>query len=123
MPLATFIILGAFRAIPKDIENQARVDGMGVLRTLYTLLTPLAKAGIAVAFLLSWLTSWDEFTFAVILSPLKPTLPVIVYINITEGSLVQAAAFAAVISIPVIVLTVILQKYIKGVYLSGGLTG
>jgi trehalose transport system permease protein len=123
MPLATFIILGAFRSIPKDIENQARVDGMGMIRTLYTLLVPLAKAGVAVAFLLSWLTSWDEFTFAVILSPLKPTLPVIVYLNITEGSLVQAAAFAAVISVPVIILTVVLQKYIKGVYLSGGLTG
>ncbi|MCL4391233.1 carbohydrate ABC transporter permease [Candidatus Parvarchaeota archaeon] len=123
LPLATFILLGSFRTIPKDLENQARVDGMGLFRTIYTMLVPMAKAGVAAAFLLSWLTSWDEFTFAVILSPLKPTLPVIVYINITEGSLIQAAAFAAVVSIPVIILTIVLQKYIRGIYLTGGITG
>src|SRR5438046_5957293 len=78
LPFTIFLLLGAFQSLPKDLENQARVDGAGMLRTLYTLLVPLSKSAVAAAFLISWMLSWDEFTFAVILSLITLTLTLII---------------------------------------------
>lgn len=123
LPLTIFLLQGAFSSIPRDIEYQARVDGAGLLRTIFTVLAPLAKAGVAAAFLLSWMISWDEFTFAVILNPANPTLPIIIYINLFRGNILASSAFALTLTIPVIVLTAFLQRYLKGEYLTGGLSG
>lgn len=123
LPLTIFLLLGAFQALPPDLENQARVDGAGLLRTIFTLLVPLARSAIAAAFLLAWMVSWDEFTFAVILSPANPTLPIVIYLNITRGDILASSAFALVLTLPVIVMTIVLQKYLKGEYLSGGMHG
>lgn len=123
LPLTIFLLLGAFQSLPKDLENQARVDGAGILRTLFTMLVPLAKAAVAAAFLLAWMLSWDEFTFAVILSPIHPTLPIVIYVNLTRGDILASSAFALLVTAPVVVLTAILQKYLKGEYLSGGMHG
>lgn len=123
LPLTIFLILGAFQTLPKDLENQARVDGAGIFQTLTKILIPLAKGGIVAAFLLSWMMSWDEFTFAIILSPVKQTLPIVIYENITRGNILASSAFALIVTIPVIILTVFLSKYLKGEFLSGGLVG
>jgi trehalose transport system permease protein len=123
LPLTIFILVGAFESLPRDLENQARVDGAGLLRTLYLLLVPLAKAGVAAAFLLSWIMSWDEFTFAVLISPIHPTLPIIIYENITRGNILASSAFALLVTIPVLVLAMFLQRFLKGELLTGGLTG
>jgi trehalose transport system permease protein len=123
LPLTVFLLLGAFQSLPKDLENQARVDGAGMLRTLYTLLVPLSKAAVVAAFLLAWMVSWDEFTFAVILSPITPTLPIVIYTNITRGDILASSAFALVLTVPVVILTAVLQRYLKGEYLSGGMHG
>ncbi|TRM80506.1 carbohydrate ABC transporter permease [Sulfolobus sp. D5] len=121
LPLATFIMQGTFSAIPKEIEYQARIDGASALSYIANILVPTALPGIIAAFLISWMFSWDEFTYAVILSPIHPTLPVEIYINITRGNELAAVAFSLVFTIPVIILTVILQKYLKGEYLTGGI--
>ncbi len=123
LPFTVFLLLGSFQTLPKDLENQARVDGAGMLRTLYTLLVPLSKSAVAAAFLISWMLSWDEFTFAVILSPINPTLPIIIYTNITRGNILASSAFALLLTLPVVVLTIMLQRYLRGEYLSGGLHG
>lgn len=123
LPLTIFLLLGAFQSLPPDLENQARVDGAGLLRTVFTLLVPLARAAIVAAFLLAWMVSWDEFTFAVIISARNPTLPIIIWTNITRGNILATSAFALVLTLPVIIMTVALQKYLKGEYLSGGMHG
>jgi len=67
--------------------------------------------------------SWDEFTFATILSPITPTLPYVIYTNITRGNILASSALALVLTLPVVILTIMLQRYLKGEYLSGGLHG
>ncbi|MCL5437297.1 MAG: carbohydrate ABC transporter permease, partial [Candidatus Thermoplasmatota archaeon] len=91
LPLTVFMLLGSFQSLPRDIINQARVDGCGLLSAVYTVIVPLAKSGVAAAFILSWMVSWDEFTFAVFLSPIHPTLPILIYIYITRGYILDAA--------------------------------
>jgi trehalose transport system permease protein len=124
IPLVTFLLVGAFQAIPRELEFQARVDGAGFFGTLFGVLVPLAKSSVIAAFLLAWLLSWDEFTFAVILAPIHPTLPIVIFDFVNgRGNLIAAAAFSFLVSVPVIILTVALQRYLKGEALAGGLKG
>lgn len=125
LPLTTFIALSGFRSMPRDLEFQARVDGASLGKAFYKVLLPLLRVPIMVAFLLAWMTSWDEFTYAVIIAPIVPTkstFPVTLY-DYVSRNLPQSATFALVATIPVIILAVVLQKYLKGQYLSGGLVG
>ena len=123
LPIVTFLLLGAFQAIPIELEQQARIDGAGLFRTIYGVLVPLAVPAIVASFLLAWMISWDEFTFAVILSPIHQTLPVVIYSDITRGDIRAASAFAMIASLPVIALTIVLQRFLKGEHLAGGLKG
>ena len=123
LPLATLILQGTFSAIPRELEHQARVDGAGLVDRLRYVLVPNAAPGIAAAYLISWMFSWDEFTYAVLLMPYHSTLPVTIYIDVTRGNLLAGAAFSVVFTIPVIVLTYALQRYLKGQYLSAGIRG
>lgn len=121
LPLAVFILQGTFSSIPREIEYQAKIDGASTFSFIKDILIPTASPGIVAAFLISWMFSWDEFTYAVILSPIHPTLPVEIYVNITRGNVLAAVAFSLVFTIPVIILTIALQKYLRGEYLAGGL--
>ena len=124
LPMTIFMITGTLQSLPKQLELQARVDGAGFLQSLYTVIFPLALPGVLAAFLLSWMMSWDEFTFAIILSPVHPTLPILIYLDSTSrGDILIASAFALIVTIPVIAITMALSKFIKGNYMSAGITG
>jgi ABC-type glycerol-3-phosphate transport system permease component len=126
LPLSVFILMGGFRSLPRDLENQARVDGASLGSTFYHVLLPLVRIPILIAFVLSWMTSWDEFTYAFIVAPIVPTdstFPVALYNYVTRDLPLQSATFALIATIPVIILVVVFQKYLKGQYLSGGLVG
>ncbi len=72
-----FILRSYFLTIPKEMEEAAKVDGCGYLRTFFTVILPIAKPGIATAAIMSFLNNWNEFYFASILlkSPEKMTIP------------------------------------------------
>lgn len=126
LPLSVFILLSGFRSLPSDIEHQARVDGASLGSTFGRVLIPLIRVPILVAFLLAWMTSWDEFTYAVIIAPIVPsksTFPVTLYNYVSRNLPIESATFAIIATLPVIVLAIFLQKYLKGQYLSGGLVG
>ncbi len=124
LPMTIFMITGTLQSLPKQIELQARVDGAGFFQSLYSVIFPLALPGVLAAFLLSWMMSWDEFTFAIILSPVHPTLPILIYLDSTaRGNILYASAFSLIVTIPVILITMALSKFIKGNYMASGLTG
>lgn len=123
LPLTVFLILGAFQGLPPDLEYQARVDGAGIFRSLFGILIPLSMGAIASAFLLAFMMSWDEFTYALIISPYPSTLPITIYNNITRGNITGTTAFSLIVTVPVLILTAVLSKFLKAEYLSGGLVG
>jgi multiple sugar transport system permease protein len=70
------MLIGYFRNLP-PIERLARIDGFSRLHTLFFLILPLARAGVAVAAIIAFLFAWNEFTFALVLVNGTPatTLP------------------------------------------------
>ncbi len=125
LPVTVFLLVGAFQGLPKDLENQSRVDGAGRLYAVFGNLVPLIIPAIVASFLLAWMLSWDESTFALILyNPTTPTLPVQIFLTVTgRGNPVVGVAFSFIATVPVIILVAILQKYLKGEDLAAGVRG
>jgi trehalose transport system permease protein len=124
LPVTVFLLVGAFQGLPKDLENQARVDGAGRIRAVLGSLVPLIRPALAASFLLAWMFSWDESTFALILYSNTPTLPVEIFLTVTgRGNPLVGVAFSFVATVPVIILTIFLQKYLKGEDFTVGVRG
>lgn len=123
LPIVTWILVSSFRTIPKDLEEAAFIDGCSKIRSLLKIILPLSLPGIAVAAIFGFLGSWDEFTYAVYLAITKKTLPLVVYYYINRASFFLASAYATIITVPVIIVTYALQKYLKAEYLAGAVKG
>ena len=123
LPIVTWILVSSFRTIPKDLEDAAFVDGCGKIKSLLKIVLPLSLPGIAVAAIFGFLGSWDEFTYEVYLAITKKTLPLVVYYYINRASFFLASAYATLITVPVIIVTYSLQRYLKAEYLAGAVKG
>jgi len=55
-----------FDAVPREIEEAARIDGAGTLGIIWHIVIPLAKPALGAAALLAFLSAWDEFFYALI---------------------------------------------------------
>lgn len=66
VPFCTWMLIGYFRTIPRDIDEAARIDGAGALRTLGEIILPLALPGLAVVGLFAFTHAWNEFLFALV---------------------------------------------------------
>lgn len=95
------------------------VDGANRMQALRYVVFPVAAQGIAVAAMYVWLNSWNEFTFALYLSLTTKTLPLEVYYYVQRGGFFETAAYSTLLAVPVILITFVLQRYLKSEYLSG----
>ncbi|MFA7119372.1 MAG: carbohydrate ABC transporter permease [Sphaerochaetaceae bacterium] len=123
VPFMAWILVSTFGSIPRDLEEAAFIDGCTKMMALRKVVIPLAVQGIAVAGLYVWLNSWNEFTYALYLSLTTKTLPLEVYYYVQRGGTFQMAAYATILAIPVIIITFVMQKYLRSDYLSGAVKG
>ncbi|HYG56713.1 MAG TPA: carbohydrate ABC transporter permease [Symbiobacteriaceae bacterium] len=123
LPFIAWILVGTFETIPADLEQAAWVDGANRLQTLARVVLPLAAPGLAVAAMLVWLESWNEFTYALYLTLSENTLPLQTYYYVQRGNWFQAAAYSSLLTVPVMAVTFLLQRYLRSGYLSGSLKG
>lgn len=121
LPLMAWILTGTFDSIPKDLEQSALVDGCDKVQALAKVVLPLSLTGMAAASILCWLESWNEFTYAVYLCLAESTLPIKTYYYVRRGNWFESAAYAVFLTIPVMVVTFLLQKYMRNDYLSGAI--
>ncbi|UFJ39591.1 carbohydrate ABC transporter permease [Brevibacillus humidisoli] len=119
LPFLAWILVGTFDVIPRDLEKAALIDGANRMRALQRVILPIAAPGIGVGALFVWLNSWNEFIYARYLSSATSTLPIKIYEVITTGTFFSAAAYSTILTIPVIVITFYLQRYLQSGILSG----
>ena len=79
--------------------------------------------GIAVSAMYVWLNAWNEFTYAMYLSNNSKTLPLQIYYYVSRGNVFERAAYSTILAIPVILVTFVLQRYLKPDYLGGSVKG
>jgi trehalose transport system permease protein len=123
LPFLAWILVGTFETIPKALEESASVDGCTRFGALMRVVFPAATPGIMVGAMFVWLNSWNEFTYAVYLSTANKTLPLQTFFYQAKGSWFDSAAYATVLTIPVILITFALQKYLVSGSLSGAVKG
>jgi len=115
LPLIIWIMIGFFEDMPKDLEDAALMDGCSYYSAFWRVALPLVKPGIVAASILSFIFSWNNFLLSVILAGRHTrTLPVAVFsmINYEEIAWGPLAAAAVMITLPVILLTLIVQRHI-----------
>ena len=114
VPFVAWMLIGYMRNLP-PIERLARIDGYSRLHTLIFLILPLARSGVAVAAIIAFLFTWNEFTFALVLVNATPanTLPTAI-----SGFLFQApepanlAACIVITILPPALVAYFLQRHV-----------
>jgi len=123
LPIVVWIMIGFFETLPHELEEAARIDGATLWQAFLYVALPLARPGIVVGAILSFITSWNNFIFgAVFAGRTTRTMPVAVYNMLTFESFAWGplAAAAIVVMLPVIVLTIVIQKEIVQGLSTGG---
>ena len=123
LPFVAWILVGTFETIPREIEEASFVDGNGKIGTLARVVMPLAAPGIAVAALFAWLASWNDLVYAIYLFLGERTLPLMTFYYSNRGSVFDTATFAVLLTIPVMLVTLALQRYVESGTLSGAIKG
>ncbi len=124
VPIVAWIMIGFFETLPHDLEEAAMIDGCTLWQAFRRIALPLSRPGIVVAAILSIIFSWNNFIFGVVLAGRETrTLPVAVYNVLTFEQLSWGplAAAALVVMLPVLVLTIVIQREIVTGLAAGGI--
>jgi len=119
LPFVIWMMLSFIDEVPYSLEHAARIMGAGRIYTLWKIVLPLVASGMVVTFLFVFILNWAEFLLALTLThPDVSTLPVLLnkFQSASEGRLYgPQAAIGTVITIPVVILGVLIQKHlVKG---------
>lgn len=126
LPYVTWLLLPFFAAVPKDYEEAARIDGATENLVFWKIFIPLVSPGLVVAAIFSFLMSWNEFLYALILSSVNArTAPVAVtgLLGQYAPKWGQLSAAGTIMLLPVFVITLTLQRYIIKGLSAGGIKG
>lgn len=126
VPIVVYVMIGFFEGLPNELEEAALVDGATIWQAFRRVALPLARPGITVATILSFIFSWNNFVFAVVLAGrTSRTLPVAVYNTLTfeQISWGPLAAAALLVTAPVLLLTLLMQREIVAGLTAGGVKG
>ena len=120
LPQAMFLMTSFLESIPVELEEAAVMDGCGIYRIVFQIITPLLKSSIATVAIMTFLNNWNEFMMAstYLSSPTWKTLPFSVLEFTGQYSSNYAVQFAvmALTAAPAVIVYIFLNKHItKGV--------
>ncbi len=127
LALNTFLLRSFFQDIPRELEEAMVVDGAGPWKRYRQLILPLSRPALATVAIFTFLSSWDEFVWAltIINDPEKRTLPIAIALfqgqYATSWGIVFAASAIAVV--PVIAIFIALQRQFIGGIAAGAVKG
>lgn len=115
LPFVVWILIGFFQGIPKELEEAALVDGCDRWTAFRAIILPLSLPGLMAAGVFSFVLSWNEFLFALVLTGRhSKTLPVaLAGLMSSQGNNIGAICAAAVAMMaPIVALTWVIQRYL-----------
>lgn len=126
LPFIVWVMIPFFEAIPRELDEAARIDGASMLTALVRIILPLSGPGIISASILAFVFSWNNFLFSLIFAAENTkTLPVAIfnfisYAQIDWGGLMAAAV---VITVPVLIIALLTQRWIVRGLTEGAIKG
>ena len=124
VPFCTWLLIGYFSTVPKEIEECAMLDGCNRFQSMFRILLPAAVPGLICAALFAFTLSWNEFLYALVfVSPAElKTMTVGVFSELIRGDIYYWGALmagACIGSIPIVIAYVFFLDY----YVSGLTSG
>lgn len=127
IPFCVWMLKGYFDTIPLELEESARIDGATPLQIFVRIILPLAKPAVAVTALFSFMTGWNEFILAATFMDEELMYTAPVGLRFFVGGYSQQwgyfAAGSIIVSIPVVLLFLFLQKYLVSGLTAGAVKG
>lgn len=127
MAMSMFILKTSFMSVPVSLDEAARLEGAGFMRTFWTINLPLARNGIATAGILMFLNNWNEYFYASLLTSSNEnrTLPLALQFFNEAFSYDYTKLFAAltVVVLPGIILYALTQKQVQESVVAGSVKG
>jgi len=123
IPFAVWLLIGFIRDVPVEIEEAALIDGCSRLQALLRVVLPVIVPGLAVVALFAFITTWNEFLFAVILTGAETKTVMVLVASYTTGSPTdtffgEASASVVLGILPSFLVAFALQRYlVKGLAL------
>jgi len=131
LPFTVWVLTSFMRTLPGELEEAAYVDGATPLQVFYKVLLPLIAPGLVTTGLLAFIAAWNEYLYAVsfIQTPAHYTVPVAITSFTAKGGNAfqvpwgQIMAATVVVTLPLILATLILQKRILAGLTAGAVKG
>lgn len=115
LPFAIWLSVSYFEDVPLEMEEAALLDRAGRLRTLWYVILPQVRGGLAVTAIFVFLNAWNEFMFAVVLggNRVRPvTVAMFNFISVEQTQWSRLAAAAMLAMAPVILIGIFAQRHI-----------
>lgn len=127
IPFSVWMLKGYFDTIPRELEEAALIEGASAGKIFWRIILPLAKPAVAITALFSFMTSWNEFILAATFMDKENMYTAPVGLRFFVGGYSQQwgyfAAGSIIVSIPIVVLFLYLQKYLVSGLTAGSVKG
>jgi multiple sugar transport system permease protein len=114
LPMTIWLMIAFFEDIPQDLDDAALIDGCNQFQAFWLISLPLTKPGIAASAILSFIFSWNNFLFSLVLANQETRpLPVAVFsfISYTQIDWGGLNAAAVIVTLPVLIMILFVQKH------------
>ncbi|MBE7555529.1 MAG: carbohydrate ABC transporter permease [Anaerolineales bacterium] len=114
LPMTIWLMIAFFEDIPQDLDDAALIDGCNQFQAFWLISLPLTKPGIAASAILSFIFSWNNFLFSLVLANQQTRpLPVAVFsfISYTQIDWGGLNAAAVIVTLPVLIMILFVQKH------------
>ncbi len=127
LPVTIYFLVSFFRDLPPDLEEAALVDGTTRLGALWRIVLPLTAPGVFTTAILSFITVWNDFLFGLTLTTDSAAQTVTVAIPLFNGEhqiqFGEVSAAAIIVTIPLVVMVLFLQRRIVSGLTAGAVKG
>ncbi len=127
IPFGVFLMTQFFKAIPNDLEEAARLEGIGHWRIFTRIMLPLSGPALTTLGIFTFLYAWNDYLWPLVSATQTPSYTITTGLASLQGNFAQTEglgflmASAVFASLPVLILYIIFQRYlIKGVTLNTG---
>jgi multiple sugar transport system permease protein len=118
LPYSVIMMTAYFNSLPRELDEAARIDGAGTVRTLLRILLPLSRPGLVAVGFYAFMISWNEYLFALTLTQTNNMRTVPVGLELLMGQYNyqwnQIMAMSVLGCLPVVILFLIFQRHFVG---------
>jgi len=125
IPFAIWMLIGFFRSVPVELEEAATIDGLSRVQAMVRIALPLTMPGLITTAIYTFVTAWNEFIFALVLTPNRYMQPVTMALysweknNIVDWNYLMATA--AVATAPTALLFLLVRRRLTAGLMTGAI--